>query len=200
MTPYRSPASAASEESLRFDPVLRDQGVTHVVTVPDNTSAALLPALVEDGGGGGSLRLLFATREGEAMGLAAGLWLGGACPVVLIQNTGLLEAGDGLRGTLSRMGSPTVLLVTCRGYGKARAAGLDPATKILDREMLVRPELDSVAHMTEPTLEAWGIPFLYLRDFSDFSAVTQAFTLAREDNRPVAVLIDASLPKEPAPC
>ncbi len=55
------------------------------------------------------------------MGLASGLWLGGALPVVLIQNTGLLEAGDGLRGTASRMGAPILLLITCRGYAKARS-------------------------------------------------------------------------------
>ena len=32
-------------------------------------------------------------REGEAMAVAAGLWVGGAKPVILIQNTGLLNLG-----------------------------------------------------------------------------------------------------------
>jgi sulfopyruvate decarboxylase TPP-binding subunit len=118
--------------------------------------------------------------------------LGGAHPALLIQNTGLLEAGDGLRGTLSRMGAPAVLFVTCRGYERARKAGIDPATRILDRGMLVRPDLDSVAHMTESTLQAWGIPFHYLREPLEPAIIDQAFTLAREDGRPVAVLIDVS--------
>jgi len=112
--------------------------------------------------------------------------------VVLIQNTGLLEAGDGLRGTASRMGAPLLLLVTCRGYAKARSVGIDPSRGEVDRDVLVRNDLDSIAHMTEATLRAWGIPFQYLRDPSDLTPIEEAFTQARKDERPVAVLIDAS--------
>ncbi len=39
----------------------------------------------------------------------------------------------------------------------------------MDRDILVRNDLDSVAHMTEATLRAWGIPFCYLRDSSDLT-------------------------------
>lgn len=187
--------------------ILRDHAVSHVVTVPDNTSAPILSALErlaasgsegEDPGDGDNPgksvvpRLLFATREGEAMGIASGLWLGGADPVVLIQNTGLLEAGDGLRGTASRMGAPLVLLVTGRGFAKARKAGVPVEEGVSSRDILVREDLDSVAHMTESTLRAWGIPYLFLRDSGDLSPVAEAFAKAREEKRPVAVLIDTS--------
>jgi len=127
------------------------------------------------------------------MGLAAGLWLGGASPLVLIQNTGLLEAGDALRGTLARMGAPVLIFVTCRGFEKNRAAGLDPAAGAADRETLVRNDLDSVAAMTEGTLRAWGIPYLFLRDTSNLEPVEEAARMAAREERPVAVLIDASL-------
>jgi sulfopyruvate decarboxylase TPP-binding subunit len=187
--------------------ILQDHSVSHVVTVPDNTSAPILSALeglvaVGSGRGGqvdaepssrGDIpRLLYATREGEAIGIASGLWLGGADPVVLIQNTGLLEAGDGLRGTASRMGAPLVLLITVRGSAKARKAGIPVEEGVTSRDILVREDLDSVAHMTEGTLQAWGIPFLHLRDSRDLSPVTEAFAKAREEERPVAVLIDTS--------
>jgi len=187
--------------------VLRDHAVSHVVTVPDNTSAPILSALQQlaasspkgedqgdgdDSGRGLIPRLLLATREGEAMGIASGLWLGGADPVVLIQNTGLLEAGDGLRGTASRMGAPLILLVTGRGFAKARMTGVPVEEGISSRDILVREDLDSVAYMTLSTLQAWGIPFLLLRDSEDLSPVTEAFAKAREEKRPVAVLIDTS--------
>ena len=126
------------------------------------------------------------------MGLASGLWLGGALPAVLIQNTGLLEAGDGLRGTAARMGAPILLLVTCRGYAKARSAGFDPRTGDVDRDILVRSDLDSVAHMTEGTLRAWGIPFRYVVDSSDLTPIEDAHCQAVEEERPVAVLLDTS--------
>jgi sulfopyruvate decarboxylase TPP-binding subunit len=181
-------ADQVSPRSKSFASLLVELGVTHLVALPDNTSAPLLDAVrLEDG-----ISLLFGTREGEVIALASGLWLGGAAPAVLIQNTGLLEAGDGLRGTASRMGAPILLLVTCRGYAKSRAAGLEPRGVRITRDVLVRPDLDSVAHMTEPTLEAWGIPFLHLRDAGDLTPVREGWAQANREERPVAVLVDTS--------
>jgi sulfopyruvate decarboxylase TPP-binding subunit len=189
-----APASSAGSPSApaaRFVDLLEDLGITHLVTVPDNTSAPILRALGESSTRE-PIQVLFATREGEGFGLASGLWLGGALPAVLIQNTGLLEAGDGLRGTAARMGAPLLLLITCRGYEKAREAGVDPADGQVDRDVLVRSDLDSVAHMTESTLCAWGIPFLLLRDSSDLAPIEEAFARCRDEQRPVAVLLDTS--------
>ena len=79
---------------------LRAQGVTDVLGVPDNAAKALLDLLAAEP----AIRVLTVTREGEAFAIAAGLWVGGRTPVVLIQNTGLLESGDALRGTASVTG------------------------------------------------------------------------------------------------
>lgn len=202
------PTGPSPSAASFFVDALEGHGVTHVVTVPDNTSAAILSELrtrqrILKGGAPAEpdttpIETLFATREGEAMGLAAGLWMGGAKPILLIQNTGLMEAGDGLRGTVARMGLPVVLLVTCRGYPKARKAGMDPrdsshsfATGI-DRDVLVRSDLDSVAHMTEGTLQAWGIPFSYLDDPGDLGPLSASFSRAQKEGRPVALLLDTT--------
>jgi sulfopyruvate decarboxylase subunit alpha len=168
--------------------LLAEMGVSHVVTLPDNTSAPLLEAISLRT----DLRLLQGTREGEVISLATGLWLGGCSPVVIIQNTGLLEAGDGLRGTASRMGAPLLMFVTCRGYAKARALGSEPGDVEVTRDVLVRSDLDSVAHMTESTLRAWGVPFLFLRDPTDLDTVREAWKRAHEEERPVALLLDTS--------
>jgi sulfopyruvate decarboxylase subunit alpha len=175
--------------------LLHELGVTHVVTVPDNTSAPVLAALEEEGGraSGSPIQVVYATREGEAVALAAGLWLGGAIPVVLIQNTGLLEAGDGLRGTASRMGAPLLLMVTLRGYREARKLGVDPGKGVRGRDDLVRQELDSAAFMTERTLKAWGIPFFHAGDCSHLSPVRRAWRTAVKEERPVAVLLQGIL-------
>lgn len=177
-----------SPEAQAFASTLGMLGVSHVVTLPDNTSAPLLEALRSEG----EVDLLYGTREGEVISIAAGLWLGGASPAVLIQNTGLLEAGDGLRGTASRMGSPLLLMVTCRGYAKARINGREPHEVEMSRDVLVRPDLDSVAYMTESTLRAWGIPFTYLKDPTDLDPLNESWTRAQSEERPVALLIDVS--------
>jgi sulfopyruvate decarboxylase subunit alpha len=162
--------------------VLSRHGVTDVVSLPDNSSAALLALLRQSA----DIRLLSVTREGEAFAIAAGLWLGGRNPLVLIQNTGLLESGDSLRGTLVRMRIPVVCLVTYRGYAKLARLEARPEP---GPEILSRPDLDSVAVMTEPTLRAWGVSFDFLHTDEDISRMSAAFAQVQKLSAPVAVLV-----------
>ena len=53
--------------------LLRDCGITHVVTVPDSTLGQWEPDIEAIG-----IRLVRVCREGEAWAIAAGLYLGGA--------------------------------------------------------------------------------------------------------------------------
>ena len=161
--------------------VLRKQEVTHVVTLPDNASAALLSVLAREGGP----LVVPVTREGEAFAVASGLWVGGARPVVLIQNTGLLESGDALRGTAMRMRVPLVCLVTFRGYASLPPAG----GGAIGGELLSRPEVDSVAVLTLPTLQAWGVPLDFVHEDGDAAKLGAAFAQAALLEQPVAVLI-----------
>ena len=59
-------------------------GVTHVVWLPDTETNFMYQQIIEDD----NLNLVPICREGESMPIAAGLWIGGKKPVVLIQNTG----------------------------------------------------------------------------------------------------------------
>jgi sulfopyruvate decarboxylase subunit alpha len=153
---------------------LARHGVSNVVGIPDNTSAELFRALGDDS----DIDVMTVTREGEAFAVASGLWLGGKTPVVLVQNTGLLESGDSLRGTAMRMGVPLVCLVTYRGYGR-----LPP---VETSDVMTRADVDSVAVVTEPTLDAWRVPHWLLRSGED---IADAFTKAQEIAQPVALLV-----------
>jgi len=164
---------------------LRRQRVTDVLGVPDNASKALLDLLATEP----AIRLLTVTREGEAFAIASGLWVGGRTPVVLIQNTGLLEAGDALRGTAMRMRVPLVCLVTVRGHARMAARGLRPSAESVNAELLSQPDLDSVAVLTEPTLRAWGVPWEIVSTDADLPRLAAAFRRGQEGEQPVAVLI-----------
>jgi len=164
---------------------LRRQRVTDVLGVPDNASKALLDLLAAEP----AIRLLTVTREGEAFAMASGLWVGGRTPVLLIQNTGLLEAGDALRGTAMRMRVPLVCLVTVRGHARLAARGFPPSAESVDAELLSQPDLDSVAVLTEPTLRAWGLPWEVLATDDDVPRLATAFRRGQEGEQPVAVLI-----------
>lgn len=164
---------------------LSEMGVTHVVGIPDNGSAALFKMLEKADGPS----LLTVTREGEAFAVASGLWLGGKRPVVLIQGTGLLEGGDSLRGTAVRMGVPLLCLIGYRGYAKMIAHDINPHAQPPDREGLVRKEVDSVALLIEPTLTAWGIPYCLYHADEDVAHVQVAWERAHRESRSVAVLL-----------
>ena len=168
---------------------LADAGVTHVLGVPDNTSGPLFHALAAVA----RPRLIIVTREGEAFAMASGLWLGGAVPLVFIQNTGLLESGDALRGTAARMGAPLPIVVTGRGYPKMERHGIDRDTP-RTRDLLVRADVDSVALLTEPTLDAWAVPWSACRPGEDVcDAFRRTVAAAQEQQRPVALLLTAPL-------
>jgi len=168
---------------------LEHAGVTHVLGIPDNTTGALFDTLQQHP----SIQLVAVTREGEAFAIASGLWVGGAKPLVVIQNTGLLESGDAIRGTATRMGAPIPFVVTGRGYAKMEAAGLGPETP-RTAELLTRPELDSVAFLTEPTLDAWGIPFQRCRAGDDVAAALAALISdTAPGTQPRALLLTADM-------
>jgi sulfopyruvate decarboxylase subunit alpha len=159
-------------------------GVTHVVALPDNTSKTLLEALAKQE----EIRVVSITREGEAWAVAAGLWIGGGTPAVLIQNTGFLESGDALRGTAMRMQIPLLCLLTYRGYATLPAAK-GPPTAPIDGRTLSRPDVDSCAILFEPTLQAWGIPYDFLHDDGDIAKVRTTFEQAQQREHPAALLI-----------
>ena len=173
------PASLENPAQLIVDELERNE-VTHVIGIPDNMSAALFRALEVHP----TLRRMMVTREGEAFALASGVWLGNGKPVVLVQNTGLLESGDSLRGTAMRMGVPLVCLVTYRGFAK-----LPPEGERESPDLLTRADVDSVALLTEPTLDAWRVPHAHYGGPDDLTRVERAFVEADALSCPVAVLV-----------
>jgi len=185
-TPERRGSIPPSDRILE---TLARLGATHLLGIPDNTTAPLFERerTIHFG-----LDSLIVSREGEAFAIASGLWLGGARPTVVIQNTGLLESGDALRGTAQRMGVPLLCLIGYRGHTSLeRATRQGVATP--DRNDLVQAELDSVAVLTEPTLLAWRVPLERLGDDDPALCLETAWERAQREQRPIAVLLDRGL-------
>ncbi len=160
---------------------LKAIGITHVVGLPDNSTAALFHELADDP----DIYLITVTREGEAFATAAGLWMGGQNPLVLIQNTGLLESGDALRGTLTRMRLPVVSLISYRGCKSLP----NPLPAPLTPDDLARRDVDSVAVLLEPTLRAWNLPYEIITDNSELEKIPSAYARAQAESRPTAIII-----------
>src|ERR1041384_952611 len=76
---------------------MKKAGVSHVVWLPDSETNWLYLLMQAEP----SLTLVGVSREGHACSIASGLALGGKTPMILIQNTGLMESGDSIRGWLA---------------------------------------------------------------------------------------------------
>lgn len=72
-------------------------GSRDVVYVPDNPLSHVLRAFGQQFR---DVRLLLATREEEAFGIAAGLYLGGRLPTVLLQSSGIGNSLNALTSLL----------------------------------------------------------------------------------------------------
>jgi phosphonopyruvate decarboxylase len=88
-----------------------------------------------------------AVREDVAVGLAAGAWLGGRRPAVIMQNSGLGTSLNALASLSLMYGFPALLLVTWRGFG-----GRDAPEHILTGE--ITPSLLDLLRVPHKTLDA----------------------------------------------
>jgi sulfopyruvate decarboxylase TPP-binding subunit len=90
---------------------LETVGFTHLVWIPDSHLGTWEPVLLKS-----RLSPIRVTREGEAVGLAAGLMLGGAQPLVAMQCTGFFEAGDAVRNIAHDLKLPLKIIVGVRSW------------------------------------------------------------------------------------
>ena len=146
---------------------LKKNSISHVVWLPDSETNFMYQLLNNEP----SLDLVPVCREGETMAIAAGLWVGGKRPIVLIQNTGIFEAGDSIRGLGLDVNQPLVMLVGYRGWSRH---GL---TK------------DSAARFIEHILHAWGITYYLIETDEDADRISLAIEEADRTQKPVAVLV-----------
>jgi sulfopyruvate decarboxylase TPP-binding subunit len=143
-------------------------GITHVVSVADSTIGAWHAALERSA----NLRLVRVCREGEAWAVAAGLFLGGATPLVMIQCTGLFESGDSLRNVLHDWKLPIFSVIGYRSY--------------LNQDTLPG---DTCLVFTEPLLDAWRIDYRLITAPSQLDEIRTHYLACRDAGKPGAALI-----------
>ncbi len=91
---------------------LHAAGSRHVVYVPDNPLSHVLRILRESFR---DITTTLATREEEAFGIAAGLYLGGARPTVMLQSSGLGNSINALTSLLVPYQIPALIVISMRG-------------------------------------------------------------------------------------
>ena len=143
-------------------------GITHVVWIPDTTTGQWDNALQA----APDLKLIQVCREGEAWALAAGLYLGGAKPIVVIQCTGFFESGDAMRNIVHDYKLPIFALVGYRSYLNASSLPGDTCLKF-----------------TEPVLEAWALNTVFIDSEEKKPKLAEHYRACVENNVPGIALM-----------
>jgi len=116
-------------------------GIRDVVYVPDNPLSFVLAEFERQYR---AVRLILATREEEAFGIAAGLYLGGRRPAVMLQSSGLGNSINALTTLVVPYQIPMLIVVSMRGD----EGEWNPVQAPMGRA--VRPILDAIgiSHVT----------------------------------------------------
>jgi sulfopyruvate decarboxylase subunit alpha len=160
-----APIVALSPETVLAE--MKKGGVTDIVWLPDSETNWLYLLMKSEP----SLRLVGVSREGHACSIAAGLFAGGRKPLILIQNTGMMESGDSIRGWLLGLEIPVVLMVGYRGWTRHGVTS------------------DTAATYTERFLMAFGLDYYLVESDADAPRIAMAFAEAERTHRPVVVLV-----------
>ena len=155
---------------------LQRNKVDHFVTVPDWVQLAL-HLRIEAGVSG--IRNVSCCNEEQAVAVAAGLWMGGRKPIVVVQNQGMHACINAIRTIGNDVHAPIVFLVGQFGREFSNF-GRDPSESIR-----------STVRYMEPVLRAMDICSWRLETEADMPKFDEAFRHAWGENRPVALLVGA---------
>src|SRR5215470_3790422 len=166
--------AAAQGSGLRGSTIIREilgGNVEFVVSVPDiTTSEGLLRPLAQ----AGKPRLVRICKEDEGVGICAGLAYTGKRALLLIQQTGMLDSINAIRGVAVEYSLPICMMVG-----------------LLEKEPDVPPRQSKRygVRIVEPILDAMGIPYHEIEGDTDIGKIKPAIDDAYAGSHPVVLLI-----------
>jgi sulfopyruvate decarboxylase TPP-binding subunit len=161
-------------EVLTAEAIIREikrAGIQFVVALPDaTTSHHLLKTILQDP----DLRVVQVCKEDEGISICTGLFVAGQRALLLIQNTGLLDSINALRGVAVELSVPVCIMVG-----------------LLAKEPGVAPT-ESASYgvrITEPVLDAMGVEHTLIEEPGDVAKIVPAIEAAYARLEPTTLLI-----------
>lgn len=156
---------------------IADGGVTHIVSVPDYVQIALHQELERTEG----ITTVYTTHESEAVEVAAGLYIGGRSPLLVMQNQGLYNSLNAIRALAIDARLPIPMLVGQFGR-EFDNVGDDPAKS---ERPLVRN--------TERLLDALDIPHRRIESDADVHQMTDVLACSKDTDSAAVALVGAHI-------
>ncbi len=168
-------ASVGTLQGTAIIEAIKESGIEFVVALPDiTTSQGLLLPIAQDP----NLRLIRVAKEDEGVSICAGLSLCDKRAVLLMQNTGLLDSINSVRGTAVEFEMPVCMIVGLLG----KEPGVAP-----------RESARYGVRITEPIMDAMGVEHHLIEQPQDVAKIGPAIDNAYATSSPVVLLIGRSL-------
>ena len=167
-------SGAGAADGLSGESIIREikaSGIEFVISVPDiTTSEGLLRPLAKET----NPRLIRICKEDEGVGICAGLAHTGKRALLLIQQTGMLDSINAIRGVAVDYSLPVCMMVG-----------------LLEKEPGVPPRQSKRygVRIVEPILDAMGIKYHEIEQQDDVVKIRSAIDEAYAQSKPVVVLI-----------
>jgi sulfopyruvate decarboxylase TPP-binding subunit len=159
---------------LRADAIIREikrAGIRFVVALPDRTTSHhLLTSLLQDP----ELRVVQVCKEDEGVSICSGLFAAGQRALLLMQNTGLLDSINAVRGVAVELHNPVCMMVG-----------------LLSKEPGVLPTESKRygVRIVEPVLNAMGVEHALVEQAEDVQKIVPAVEDAYTRLAPIVLLI-----------
>src|SRR3954453_23829331 len=168
VAPGRAVAGLSGQAIIRE---IKASGIQFVVSVPDiTTSEGLLRPLAKMD----DPRFIRVCKEDEGVGICSGLSFTGKRGLLLIQQTGLLDSINAIRGNAVEYNLPICMMV---GLLQKEAGVLPRQSKSYD------------VRIVEPILDAMGITYCNIEEDADVPKIRPAIDKAYADSQPTVILI-----------
>jgi sulfopyruvate decarboxylase TPP-binding subunit len=167
-------SGAGAVDGISGESIIREikaSGVEFVISVPDiTTSEGLLRPLAN----GAGPRLVRICKEDEGVGICAGLAHTGKRALLLIQQTGMLDSINAIRGVAVEYSLPVCMMVG-----------------LLEKEPGIHPRQSKKygVRIVEPILDAMGIEYHEIEQQADVPKIRPAIDAAYAASKPTIILI-----------
>ena len=157
---------------LKLYETIKDLGIDLLLTLPDNMIQGLLKIISERN----EIREIVITREEEGIGIAAGAYLGGMRPAMIMQNSGLGNSINAIKSLLQLYKIPILLIMSHRGTEREKIAAQIP-----------------MGEVTLSLLECINLKAFVVKSVENLENFKKAMNYIRERNESAAVVLECTI-------
>jgi len=160
---------------LKIYEAIKDVGINLLLILPDNMIQGLIKVINEKN----EIRKITITREEEGMGIAAGAYLGGIKPAILMQNSGLGNSINAIKSLLQLYKIPILLIMSHRGV---------EGEKIMAQNQM--------GQVTFNLLECINLKYFIVNSIKTIENFKNAMIFMQDNSKSAAIVLERSLWRE----